>query len=234
MSEQDLDTGKQAGSEVPVTNRKVKKSTRFVVAKTKQGYHVEDSWLGVVVSSSIPFGEARVMAAVFNRREERLPDRMTETDLLFSQISKKVIASRPSSEWGIDLEYKFNDWRKFAFDLLITEAPQETNLSHWKQPRSLVIEIEGLQGRHQTTAGFLRDMEKYNLATMSGYTILRVTNADIIFGKAVEMIAAFFFARNEWVKTQASRWEMKKARKAVIGKKKKDSSKIILKKKERK
>lgn len=76
------------------------------------------------------------------------------------------------------LEYRFAPPRRFRFDLA------------WPD-RMLAVEIEGgvyLQGRHQRPAGFQRDMTKYNLATLMGWRLLRVTPAMVNNGEALGLI----------------------------------------------
>lgn len=66
-------------------------------------------------------------------------------------------------------EYKFLDNRRFRFDYAIVDY-------------QIAIEIEGgvwKQGRHNRGVGFLGDMEKYNLATSKGWSILRTTPSEI-------------------------------------------------------
>lgn len=62
-------------------------------------------------------------------------------------------------------EYRFSE-RKFRFDFAYPEA-------------KVAIEIEGQGpkglGRHQRPEGFERDLEKYNLAVVLGWRILRFT-----------------------------------------------------------
>lgn len=62
-------------------------------------------------------------------------------------------------------EYKFIDDRRFRFD--------------WAIPSLLIgIEYEGLmskKSRHTTKTGYSTDCEKYNLASINGWTVLRYT-----------------------------------------------------------
>lgn len=62
-------------------------------------------------------------------------------------------------------EYKFHETRKWRMD--------------WALPNhKIAIEIEGgvwVGGRHTSGAGFVKDMEKYNSATVLGWRILRYT-----------------------------------------------------------
>ena len=60
--------------------------------------------------------------------------------------------------------------RKFRFDFVI--LPEENKLA---------VEIEGgvyIGGRHTRPLGFIKDCEKYNLATELGWRLLRYTAAD--------------------------------------------------------
>ncbi len=62
-------------------------------------------------------------------------------------------------------EFQFLTNRKFRFDWAFPE--------HW-----LAIEYEGLisnKSRHTTIKGFSKDCEKYNLAQLEGWTVLRYT-----------------------------------------------------------
>ena len=71
------------------------------------------------------------------------------------------------SELGMECvkEYKFHPVRKWRFDYAI--------------PAALVaIEVEGgvwTGGRHINPKGFLNDMEKYNSATLMGWSVYRTT-----------------------------------------------------------
>ena len=72
-------------------------------------------------------------------------------------------------------EYSFHPSRKWRFDFA------------WPQ-RLFAIEIEGLGGRHQTTPGFLGDLEKYFEAFMLGWRIVRVSSAMVKDGRAIRAI----------------------------------------------
>ncbi|MDH4127357.1 MAG: endonuclease domain-containing protein [Spirochaetota bacterium] len=87
------------------------------------------------------------------------------------------------SNYGLELliknynfvpEYKFCSSRRWRFDYAILE-------------HKIAIEIEGgifTQGRHTRGKGFSGDMEKYNEAVKSGWSVLRYTPQqinDIIF-----------------------------------------------------
>jgi very-short-patch-repair endonuclease len=75
-------------------------------------------------------------------------------------------------------EFVFAPPRKFRADFAYPE-------------QRLLIEVEGgvyQIGRHQRPAGFEKDCEKYNLAALLGYRVLRFTPAMIERGEAIETI----------------------------------------------
>jgi very-short-patch-repair endonuclease len=61
-------------------------------------------------------------------------------------------------------EYRFHPVRKFRMDFALVD-------------RKVCIEYEGISGRsrHTSITGYSRDCEKYNLATVMGWKILRYT-----------------------------------------------------------
>ena len=62
-------------------------------------------------------------------------------------------------------EYRFHPKRRWRFDYAL--------------PRhKIAIEVEGgvwIGGRHTSAVGFLKDMEKYNTATLMGWRVFRTT-----------------------------------------------------------
>ncbi len=67
-------------------------------------------------------------------------------------------------------ELKFHPTRKWRFDYAIP--------SH-----KIAIEVEGgvwSNGRHTRGSGFLKDMEKYNAATLMGWRLFRVTPQTLV------------------------------------------------------
>lgn len=66
-------------------------------------------------------------------------------------------------------EYKFLDNRKFRFDFAIVE-------------NKIAIEYEGIlsyKSRHTSVTGYSKDCEKYNLAVINGWRVLRYTALNI-------------------------------------------------------
>lgn len=79
-------------------------------------------------------------------------------------------------------EYKFIDGRKFRADFA------------WPDIK-LIVECEGgtyIRGRHVRPKGFESDCEKYNLATIQGWRVLRFTADMINHGIAINMIESIF------------------------------------------
>ena len=72
-----------------------------------------------------------------------------------------------SKEVGVEVvaEYRFHETRKWRFDYAVPSM-------------RIALEVEGgvwTGGRHTSSAGFLRDMEKYNEAALNGWVVLRCT-----------------------------------------------------------
>lgn len=77
-----------------------------------------------------------------------------------------------------DIEYRGIPGRQFRFDFA------------WPD-KLLAVEVEGgiwIRGRHVTGTGYSRDVEKYNLAVMAGWRVLRFTVEMIDSGEALKMI----------------------------------------------
>lgn len=70
---------------------------------------------------------------------------------------------------GAKPEYKFSNDRKFRADFALTEI-------------RVLFEYEGIYSktsRHTTLSGFSKDCEKYNLAAIKGWRVLRYTAKNI-------------------------------------------------------
>ena len=91
---------------------------------------------------------------------------------MFCQILKKYT--------GVDFvkEFRFCDKRRFRFDFCNVE-------------KKIAIEIEGgifANGRHTRGTGYLKDMEKYNLAQEMGFKVFRYTPQQITKIETLEQI----------------------------------------------
>lgn len=76
---------------------------------------------------------------------------------------------------GMTREHRFHATRAWRFDFA------------WPALR-LALEVEGgtrSGGRHTTGSGFEADAEKYNEAALLGWTVLRVTSAQVRSGQAL-------------------------------------------------
>lgn len=75
-------------------------------------------------------------------------------------------------------EYRGIPGRKFKFDLA------------WPD-RKLALEIDGaiwINGRHSRGSGIMRDCEKFSLAAIHGWRVLRVTGDMVTSGKALRLL----------------------------------------------
>lgn len=89
-------------------------------------------------------------------------------------MSQKLIELELKAN-GIDFqkEHRFDKVRRFRFDIAILE-------------HKVAVEYEGIfkgKSRHTTIKGYTTDCEKYNLATVNGWRVLRYTAKN--YGQAV-------------------------------------------------
>jgi very-short-patch-repair endonuclease len=97
-------------------------------------------------------------------------------------------------ELGISLdtvvrEYLFSRGRKWAFDYAIPS-------------RKIAIEIEGGtegKSRHTSSAGFQKDLDKYNWAVAEGWTLFRFTTRDIEFARDLPALRFFITTKFRFV-----------------------------------
>lgn len=76
----------------------------------------------------------------------------------------------------VEEEFRFAADRRWRVDLYLPD-------------HGIFVEIEGLNGRHQSMAGFRADLEKYGEAFARGYDVLRVSRAMVADGTALELLA---------------------------------------------
>jgi very-short-patch-repair endonuclease len=77
-------------------------------------------------------------------------------------------------------EFRFHPERRWRFDFA------------WPDNR-VALEVEGgawTGGRHTRGSGFVKDMEKYNAATVLGWKILRVQPRDLTTKETTDMVKA--------------------------------------------
>jgi very-short-patch-repair endonuclease len=82
-------------------------------------------------------------------------------------------------------EHRFSPTRRFRFDFA------------WLHQK-VALEVEGgvwQYGRHNRASGFLKDLEKYNLAVLLGWRVIRCTPQQLESGQAAEWIATLV---DEW------------------------------------
>ena len=86
-------------------------------------------------------------------------------DVNKQEMTNILVEFCKDNNYTLKLEYKFLKDRKFRFDWVILEL-------------KLAIEYEGImsnKSRHTTKTGYSKDTEKYNLALLAGYSVLRYT-----------------------------------------------------------
>jgi very-short-patch-repair endonuclease len=97
--------------------------------------------------------------------------------MLYAKAIKQALES---AGFVVEFEYRFHDTRRFRFDVAIPTA-------------RLAVEIEGavfVRGGHSSGSGITRDCEKYNLATESGWRVLRYPTHTLrdTFGECLDQI----------------------------------------------
>lgn len=86
---------------------------------------------------------------------------LSEMELILNEISN----------FDYHKEFKFLHNRKFRFDYLFLLSDSKI--------KGVAVEFEGgvwSAGRHIRPIGFIKDCEKYNLALVNGYVVLRFTS----------------------------------------------------------
>jgi very-short-patch-repair endonuclease len=76
----------------------------------------------------------------------------------------------------VEEEFRFHAKRRWRFDIAVPL-------------KRVAVEIEGLNGRHQHTGGFIADMEKYNEAAVLGWRVFRFTTRQIADASALATLA---------------------------------------------
>lgn len=74
-------------------------------------------------------------------------------------------------------EYKFHDVRRWRFDYALPN-------------KKIAIEIDGglwVSGRHNRASGYIKDMEKFNSASILGWRILKYQSIKDMFDKINEI-----------------------------------------------
>ena len=86
-------------------------------------------------------------------------------------ISEMELILNEISNFDYYKEFKFLHNRKFRFDYLFLLSDSKI--------KGVAVEFEGgvwSAGRHIRPIGFIKDCEKYNLALVNGYVVLRFTS----------------------------------------------------------
>jgi hypothetical protein len=95
---------------------------------------------------------------------------------LILKAEMQYLAEKANTDY--ELEYRFAAPRQFRFDASFPKL-------------KIGIEIDGgvfISGRHTRGTGFVRDMEKLNLAALLGYRIFRFTPRQLCAGEMREFL----------------------------------------------
>lgn len=99
------------------------------------------------------------------------------------KLANCLSAESLSLNWpGCVAEHRFHPVRRWRFDFA------------WPE-KKIALEIEGgafIGGRHTRGAGYENDIEKYNEATLAGWTVLRATRGMVRRGDVWMMLDRVF------------------------------------------
>jgi len=117
------------------------------------------------------------------------PSKLTDVDLLMRKHLE---------EFHLDYvpEYRFCVNRRWRFDWAILGIRRQGELRG--KSVKLGIEINGsvwTQGRHTRGAGYIKDMEKRNFASIAGWGMLEFTPQQILRGDDIPIIKSWLASR---------------------------------------
>lgn len=104
--------------------------------------------------------------------------RVSVKERVVSEGEATLVQHLKTHKISFEQEYKFHPTRKWRADFLITGT-------------KILIEVEGgvwSGGRHTRGKGYIGDMEKYNSASMMGFTVLRFCTEQVMSGIAIQQI----------------------------------------------
>ena len=88
------------------------------------------------------------------------------------------------------VEHRFHDTRKWRFDFAWPElmiAAEVEGVTSYGKNKDGSMKL----GRHQSAKGYVADLEKYNTATVQGWSVLRYAQDEIKSGRAIEQLSQF-------------------------------------------
>lgn len=103
---------------------------------------------------------------------------LVKKERVVSEGEATLVQHLKTHKISFEQEYKFHPTRKWRADFLITGT-------------KILIEVEGgvwSGGRHTRGKGYIGDMEKYNSASMMGFTVLRFCTEQVKSGIAIQQI----------------------------------------------
>ena len=127
-------------------------------------------WTTAKMEELVKAGKFKAQVTV--HQEARLPDQYRNQKITLPKVpvnSPKGLSHIKGIltmlQVKFETEYRFDSVRKFRFDIAVPGM-------------MLAIEYEGIfsaKSGHTTAGGYIKDCEKYNLATVQGWRILRYT-----------------------------------------------------------
>lgn len=116
----------------------------------------------------------------FKNLYENVKNELTKASNKTRNPNDMALIQYLKQEYGFDViqEFKFSKTKNFRFDFAIPEL-------------MIAIEKEGgiwRNGRHNRPTGFLKDIEKYNLATSLGWSVMRATPDTILSGEFLKLV----------------------------------------------
>lgn len=97
------------------------------------------------------------------------------------KIDPNILIHVIKDDFGLEAvtEFRFHPVRRWRFDVAIPEM-------------MIAIELEGgvyTRGRHTRGAGYVKDLEKYNAATVMGWNLLRYAHTNHIYADIIGDLA---------------------------------------------
>ena len=113
----------------------------------------------LILSTNGGLKSSKMMSEIYGRKGRKM-----------TVLEKIFMVELKTCGFKVVPEYRFHPTRRWRFDFAIPEE-------------KVAVEVEGgvwTGGRHTDGSGFVKDMEKYNEATMRGWAVLRVQPKNLL------------------------------------------------------
>ena len=118
---------------------------------------------------------------------------MADNEISVEEYRKEVGKEKRESTAEVAMEQML-DTHGIAYERELRFAPPRRWRFDFAWPHQrIALEIEGLvrpglKSRHTTNDGFRKDMEKYNMATLMGWRVIRVDQRMVNSGEALRLV----------------------------------------------